>query len=300
MTPILSAIEHQHTRSSAPSMPASPQDIPVPVRVIQPSRGWASLGLAELWRYRELLYFLVWRDVKVRYKQTALGGAWAILQPVITMVVFTVLFGALAKVPSDGFPYPVFVYAGLLPWQLFAHALNESGNSLVLNQQLVKKVYFPRLLIPIAAALAGLVDVAFAVLVLVGMMLYWGIVPTPAIITLPLLLVLAVATATGVGIWLSALNVQYRDVRYTLPFLTQLWFFITPVVYSSTLIPSKWHAVYGLNPMSGVVEGFRWALLGTAPTDPALFACSVIVLVTLLVTGLFYFRRMERSFADLV
>ena len=271
-----------------------------PVRIIEPSTGWAPLRLRELWRHRELLYFLIWRDVKVRYKQTALGGAWAILQPLLTMLVFSVIFGSLARLPSDGVPYPIFTYAGLLPWQLFAHALNEAGNSLVMNQQLIKKVYFPRLIIPIAAATAGLVDVGVAVLVLVGMMLYWGIVPTAAILALPLLLLLAIATAVAVGLWLAALNVQYRDVRYAIPFLTQLWFFVTPVAYSSSLIPDKWRALYGLNPMAGVVEGFRWALLGDSLVDGTVVAVSSVIVCLLLVTGLFYFRRMERTFSDVV
>ncbi len=270
------------------------------MRLIEPSNGWAPLRIGELWRYRELLYFLIWRDVKVRYKQTALGAAWAILQPLLTMLVFSVLFGSLARLPSDGTPYPIFTYAALLPWQLFAHALNEAGNSLVLNQQLIKKVYFPRLIIPVAAAAAGLVDVAVAVLVLIGMMLYWGIAPTAALFALPLLLMLAIATAVAVGLWLAALNVQYRDVRYALPFLTQLWFFVTPVAYSSSLIPERWRTVYGLNPMAGVVEGFRWALLGTPPGSGALIAVSTAVMAILLVTGLFYFRRTERTFSDVV
>ncbi len=243
----------------------------VPTRIIEASSGWAPLKLRELWRYRELLYFLIWRDVKVRYKQTALGGAWAILQPVATMLVFSIIFGYLARVPSDGVPYPIFTYAALLPWQLFAHALTESGNSLVMNQQLLKKVYFPRLLIPIAAALAGLVDVGCAVL-----------------------------AAIAVGLWLAALNVQYRDVRYTLPFLTQLWFFATPVAYSSSLIPEPWRVWFGLNPMAGIVDGFRWALLGTSAGGAMLTLTSLLVVVVLLIGGVFYFRRMERSFADLV
>ncbi len=272
----------------------------VPTRIIEASSGWAPLKLRELWRYRELLYFLIWRDVKVRYKQTALGGAWAILQPVATMLVFSIIFGYLARVPSDGVPYPIFTYAALLPWQLFAHALTESGNSLVMNQQLLKKVYFPRLLIPIAAALAGLVDVGCAVLVLVGMMLYYGIALTPAILLLPLFVLLSLAAAIAVGLWLAALNVQYRDVRYTLPFLTQLWFFATPVAYSSSLIPEPWRVWFGLNPMAGIVDGFRWALLGTSAGGAMLTLTSLLVVVVLLIGGVFYFRRMERSFADLV
>ena len=216
--------------------------------------------------YRELLFFLVWRDIKVRYKQTAIGVAWAILQPLLTMVVFSIFFGRLAQVPSDGHPYPIFVYAALLPWQLFAYALTESSNSLVSNQQLISKVYFPRLVVPIAAVIAGLVDFAMAFLVLVAMLLDYRITPGWAIVLLPLFLILATLTALAVGLWLSALNVKYRDVRYTIPFLTQFWLFATPIAYPSSLVPEQWRAFLGLNPMAGVVEGFRWALLGqTAP-----------------------------------
>ena len=272
----------------------------VPWRVIQSSTGWVSLNLRELWRYRELLYFLVWRDVKVRYKQTVLGAAWAILQPFFTMVVFSIFFGRLAKVPSDGLPYPIFAYCALLPWQLFAHALTESGNSLVGNQNLITKVYFPRLVIPLAAVLSGVVDFAVAFVVLLGMMAYYGTVPTSAAVTLPVFLFLVLATALGVGLWLSALNVQYRDVRYTIPFLTQTWLFATPVAYPAKLVPEAWRAVYGLNPMAGVVEGFRWALLGTASPPGPLLAVSVAAVLTLVVSGLYYFRRMEKTFADVV
>jgi len=267
--------------------------------IIRPSRGWVSLNLRDLWEYRELLYFLVWRDVKVRYKQTVLGAAWAILQPFLTMVVFSVFFGRLAKVPSDGIPYPVFAYTALLPWQLFAHALNESGNSLVTNQQLIKKIYFPRLVIPISAVLAGMVDFGIAFLVLLGMMYYYGVVPTAAALTLPLFILLAIATALAIGLWLSALNVQYRDVRYALPFLTQFWLFATPIAYSSTLVPERWRPLYGLNPMAGVVEGFRWALLGKGGVGPILIV-SVLAVILLLLGGLVYFRRMEKTFADVV
>lgn len=270
------------------------------VTLIHPSRGWISLKLAELWKYRELLYFLTWRDIKVRYKQTVIGAAWAIIQPFFAMVVFSIFFGQLAKIPSDGIPYPIFAYCALLPWQLFAHALNESSNSLVANQGLITKVYFPRLIIPVAPVLAGLVDFGIAFLVLIGMMLFYGIIPTFAIVTLPLFLILAIATALSVGLWLSALNVQYRDVRYTIPFLTQFWLLATPVAYPSSLVPESWRALYGLNPMAGVVEGFRWALLGKAEGPGALIAVSVIVVVALLIGGLYYFRRMEKTFADVV
>ncbi len=276
------------------------QVVDLPKLIIRPSKGWVPLGLKELWEYRELLYFLIWRDIKVRYKQTALGAAWAIIQPLFTMIVFSIFFGRLAKIPSDGLPYPIFVYCALLPWQLFAHALTESGNSLVASQNLITKVYFPRLVIPISAVLAGLVDFVIAFVVLLGMMFYYGIVPTAATLTLPLFIVLAIATALAVGLWLSALNVQYRDIRYTIPFLTQFWLFITPIAYPSSLVPEAWRTLYGLNPMAGVVEGFRWALLGTENAPGPMLAVSVGVVVALLVGGLYYFRRMEKTFADVV
>jgi lipopolysaccharide transport system permease protein len=268
------------------------------VLIIQPTRGWLRLNFRELWEYRELLYFLVWRDIKVRYKQTALGAAWAILQPVMTMIVFSVFFGRLAKMPSDGVPYPVFAYAALLPWQLFAYSLSESANSLVGSQHLIKKVYFPRLVVPISSVLAGLVDFAIAFVVLLGLMTYYGIRPTAAIVALPLFIILAIATALSVGLWLSVLNVQFRDVRYTIPFLTQFWLFATPVAYPSSLVPEKWRALFGLNPMAGVVEGFRWALLGKATSPGPLLWVSIAAVVVLLIGGLAYFRRMESTFAD--
>ena len=272
----------------------------LPTFSIDPPKSWASIGLRELWDYRELLYFLTWRDIKVRYKQTALGAAWAIIQPFFMMVVFSLFFGKLAGVPSDGIPYPVFAFCGLLPWQLFAHALTESSNSLVGNQNLITKVYFPRLVVPIAAVLGGVVDFAIAFVILLVMMFYFGIVPGWAIVTLPLFIVLAITTALAVGLWLSALNVKYRDVRYTMNFLVQFWLFATPVAYPSSLIPEQWRWAYGLNPMAGVVEGFRWALLGKTDPPGALLAVSVAVVILLLVGGLYYFRRMEQEFADVV
>ncbi len=272
----------------------------IPQVLIRPSRGWVSLHLREVWEYRELLYFLIWRDIKVRYKQTVLGAAWAILQPFLTMVVFSVVFGYLAKVPSDGIPYPIFVYSALLPWQLFANALTRSSNSLVMNERLITKVYFPRLVIPISAVLAGLVDFGIAFVVLLGMMLYYGIVPTAAVVTLPLFLFLAIATALAVGLWLSALSVEYRDVRQTIPFLTQIWLFATPIVYSSSLVPEQWRALYGLNPMAGVVEGFRWALLGKTEGVGPLVIVSAVAVGVFLIGGLVYFRRMEKTFADVM
>ncbi len=271
-----------------------------PSMIIRPSSGWISLGLKELWEYRELLYFLTWRDIKVRYKQTVLGMAWAVIQPVFMMVVFTLFFGRLAGAPSDGTPYPIFVYCALLPWQLFAHALTESSNSLVANERLITKVYFPRLVIPLSTVLAGLVDFAIAFVVLVALMWFYGIAPSWSAWTLPFFILLAVMTAFGVGLWLSALNVQYRDVRYTLTFLTQLWLLATPVAYSSSLVPESWRAVYGVNPMTGVVDGFRWALLGKGEEPGGLMAISICVVILILISGLFYFRRMEDTFADVV
>lgn len=290
----------RQTDRIAYSHETSSLDNPKPVIRIAPSKGWLPLNLRDLWEYRELLYFLVWRDVKVRYKQTVLGIAWAILQPFLTMVVFSVFFGRLASVPSDDLPYPVFTYVALLPWQLFSHALVESSTSLVASERLITKIYFPRLVIPIAAVLAGLVDFGIAFVVLIGMMLFFGIVPTAAIFTLPFFVLLALATALAVGLWLSALNVQYRDVHHVIPFLTQFWLFATPIAYSSSLIPQPWRALYGLNPMAGVVEGFRWALLGKTGGTTSLLVVSIVIVVALLIGGLAYFRRMERTFADII
>jgi lipopolysaccharide transport system permease protein len=267
---------------------------------IQPSKGWVSLHLREVWEYRELLYFLVWRDVKVRYKQTALGAAWAIIQPFMTMVVFSLFFGRLAKVPSDGIPYPIFSYAALVPWTFFANGLGQSADSLVGNANLINKVYFPRLAIPIATVLSGAVDFALAFVVLLGMMVFYGMAPTLNVLWLPVFLLLAFVAALGVGLWLSALNVQYRDVRYVVPFITQFWLFATPVAYSSTLLSEPWRTLYGLNPMVGVVEGFRWALLGTQTAPGPIVLVSVVAALGILVSGAFYFRRMEKTFADVV
>lgn len=281
---------------------AASQAIPAPVPVfrITPSHGWVSLRLRDLWEYRELLYFLVWRDVKVRYKQTLLGAAWAIIQPVFSMLVFTLFFGKLAKMPSDGIPYHVFAFTALVPWSFFANGLTHSADSLVASANLLKKVYFPRLAIPIATVLSGVVDFLIAFSVLVLMMLYERIAPTPRLAWLPLLLLLAFVTALGVGLWLSALNVQYRDVRYTVPFLTQLWMFCTPIVYSSSLLEGPWRVIYSLNPMVGVVEGFRWVLLSKGPSPGPAMAASSLAALLLLLSGAYYFRRMERSFADIV
>ncbi len=272
----------------------------VPTVRIRPTRGRVPLRLGEVWEYRELLYFLAWRDFKVRYKQTVLGAAWAIIQPFFTMVVFSIFFGYLGKIPSDGIPYPVFAYCALLPWSLFAHALTDSSNSLVNNQSLITRVYFPRLIIPIAPLFVGLVDFAVAWIVLLGMMIFYGIMPGATVFAIPLLVLLTVLTALTVGIWLSALNVQYRDVRHAIPFLTQLWLFATPVAYPSSLLPEPWRSVYGLNPMAGVVEGFRWALLGRTSTPASLIMLSTGVVIILLIGGLRYFNRMEETFADIV
>jgi len=278
----------------------SSEQIEVPHIRIEPKKGWVSVGLKDLWQYRELLIFLAWRDVKVRYKQTALGAAWAVIQPLFTMLLFTLFFGRLAKVPSDGIPYPLFSYAALLPWQLFAYALTESSNSVVANERLITKVYFPRLIVPLASILAGLVDFAIAFLLIIGMMVWYRVEPTWAILTLPFFVIFTILTALAVGLWLSALNVQYRDVRYTLTFIVQFWLIASPVAYSATLVPARWRLFYGLNPMAGVIEGFRWALLGKTPMPGAILWMSMAVVATVLVAGLYYYRRMEKTFADVV
>jgi lipopolysaccharide transport system permease protein len=267
--------------------------------LIEPQRGWAALELMDLWKYRELLFFLTWRDIKVRYKQTLLGATWAILQPLFTMVVFSVIFGTLAGLPSDGIPYPIFTFTALLPWQLFAFSLTNSSNSLINSQNLISKVYFPRLIIPIASVLPGLVDFAIAFLVLAGMMIYYQVTISIRLLALPAFILLALLTALAVGLWLSALNVKYRDVRYAVPFLTVLWQYGSPIAYSSSLIPEKWRILYGLNPIAGVVEGFRWALLGRGEVGSLLWV-SVFIVIILLISGLVYFRRMEDTFADII
>lgn len=272
----------------------------VPVIRIEPSKGWVSLGLKELWEYRELLYFLVWRDIKVRYKQTLLGAAWAIIQPFFTMVVFSLFFGKLAKIPSDGVPYPIFAYAALVPWTFFANGLNQSSNSLVGSAQLITKVYFPRLAVPIATVFSGIVDFALAFSVLLGMMFYYNLTPTVNALWLPLFLLLALAAALGVGLWLSAMNVKFRDVRYVVPFVTQFWMFSTPIAYPSSLLSEPWRTIYGLNPMVGVVEGFRWALLGTNTSPGPIILASSLTTLAILIGGAYYFRRMEKTFADIV
>ena len=270
------------------------------LRVIRPSQGRISLQLFRLWEYRELLFFLAWRDLKVRYKQTVLGVAWAILQPLATMLAFSIFFGRLARIPSAGVPYPIFAFCALVPWQMFSFVLTESGNSLLHNQYMLTKIYFPRLIVPIAPVLTALVDFAVAFAMLVVMMVYYGVVPRLTILLLPFFLVLAVLTALAVGVWLAALTAEYRDVRYTVPFLTQFWMYVTPIAYPSSLVPEKWRILYGLNPMAGVVEGFRWALLGTPPTPLAALLPSVLIVLLLLFGGLIYFRRLESTFADVI
>ena len=275
-----------------------------PTIVIEPTRGWASLQLRRVWEYRELLYFLVWRDVKVRYKQTALGAAWIVLQPLVSMVVFSLLFGGLLKVPSGDVPYPVFAYAALLPWNYFAASLNRSSTSLVGSANLITKVYFPRLVIPISGVLSGLVDFGVAFVVLIGLLAYYGVAPTAAVLWLPGFLLLAVLTALAFGLWLSALNVRYRDINHLIPFLIQIWMYVTPVIYGSTLVPERFRFLLSLNPMTGVVEGFRWALLGSqlAEAQPPgmLFVASVGITLAVLLGGMVFFRNTERTFADVI
>lgn len=269
------------------------------ITLIQPLRGWIALDLREIWRYRELLFFFIWRDIKVRYKQTLLGASWAILQPVFTMVVFSIFFGRLAKIPSDGIPYPIFSYAGLLPWTFFAAGLANGANSLVRDANLVKRVYFPRLITPLSAVVGGVPDFLLAFLVLIAMMVYYGLFPTLAsVIWLPIASLLALVTALGVGLWLAALNALYRDIRYIVPFLTQFWMYATPVVYPSSLLEEPWRTLYGLNPLVSVVEGFRWALLGQSEPRLSMFALSLVTSLILLVSGTYFFRRMEPQFAD--
>lgn len=272
----------------------------VPVIRIEPSGGWVSLRLAELWEYRELLFFLTWRDVKIRYKQTALGVIWGVLQPLLTMLVFSIFFGRLAKIPSDGVPYPIFALIGLTPWNFFSNGLTQSSNSLVAGANMIKKVYFPRLVIPLSSVMSGLVDLLISLLLVGCMMAYYGIMPTGNVIWLPAFILLALVTSLGVGLWLAALNVEYRDVRFIVPFLTQFWMYATPIPYPSSLLSEPWRTLFGLNPMSGVVEGFRWAILGTQTRPGPLVIVSVAAAFALLLSGAYYFRRMEKTFADVV
>lgn len=267
---------------------------------IEPSKGFVPLKINELREYRELLYFLVWRDVKIRYKQTVLGIAWAIIQPLMTMIVFSFFFGKLAKLSSDGVPYPIFAFAALVPWTLFSNGLMQATNSLVANSNLIKKVYFPRLIIPISGVLGGLVDFLFAFVILLVLMFFYGITPTINTLWLPVFLLMTIIASLAVSLWLSALNVEYRDVKFIIPFLSQIWLFATPIAYSSTLLSEPWRTLYGLNPMVGVVEGFRWALLGTDTHPGYMLAASAFASLILLVSGAFYFRRMEKTFADII
>lgn len=287
-----------------PMLQATPAPAPAPARslpllVLSPAKRWFALDLGDLWRYRELLFFLTWRDIKVRYKQTVLGAAWAVLQPLLTMAIFTVIFGKIAKLPSEGVPYPLFIFAALLPWQLFAFSLANASNSLIGNQNLVSKVYFPRLVVPTASALPGLVDFCISLVVLAVLMVGYGVPVGPRLLAMPFFLLLAMASALAVGLWLSALNVQYRDVRYVVPFLATVWQYATPIGYSETLIPERWRWAYNLNPMTGVVRGFRWSLLGVGRIDQSVWISAGIV-VLLLVSGALYFKRMEDTFADVI
>ncbi len=267
---------------------------------IRPTRGWRFLNFRELWKYRELIYFLTWRDLKVRYKQTAIGVAWAVIQPFFAMVIFSLFFGKFAKIPSEGLPYPIFVYSALVPWTYFANSLTQATNSLVEHQKTITKVYFPRIILPLSSVLGGLVDFIIAFTVLVGMMFFYHIYPTGAMWTIPLFVLLSMITAFGVGLWLSALNVQYRDVRYAVGFLIQIWLFATPIVYPITIVPQRWRALYGLNPMVGVIEGFRRALLGKGTIWGPSLAVSISIIILILIGGIFYFRKMEQTFADVV
>jgi len=271
-----------------------------PVWIIRPQRAWWDIGLSELWTYRELLYFLVWRDIKIRYKQTVVGAGWAVLQPLATMALFTLFFGRLARLPSEGVPYPVFFYAGLLPWTYFASSLAAATNSTVEHERIITKVYFPRLFLPLAGVLGSLLDLGIASLLLFALLPVYGIVPGVRLATLPLFVALAMVTAFGVGLWLSALNALYRDVRYAVPFLIQLWLFASPVAYSTSLVPEPWRWAYGLNPMAGVVEGFRWALTGRGAGPGVALAVSVLAVLVVVVGGLLYFRKVEATMADMV
>ena len=275
---------------------------------IRPSKGWVSLDFEEMWRYRELLYFFVWRDIKIRYKQTILGASWAIIQPLFTMVIFSLFFGKLAQIPSDGIPYPLFSYTALVPWTFFANGVTLASNSLVNNADMIRKIYFPRMSLPIATVLAGLVDFTLAFIVLIGMIIGFSIVPAAnynaqislKVLWLPLFLLLALVTTLGVSFWFSAMNVQFRDVRFVVPFFIQAWLFLTPIAYPSSLLSEPWRTLYGINPMAGVVEGFRWALLGTDTAPGSMMIFSVLAAILILIGGVYYFRRMETKMADVL
>jgi len=271
-----------------------------PVMKITPPGNWWKIPIGELWEYQELIYFFVWRDIKVRYKQTLVGAAWAILQPFLTMLIFSIFFGALAHIPSQGLPYPIFYYSALLPWMYFAASVQSATNTIVENQRVITKVYFPRLALPISSVLSGLVDFGVSFLMFVAMMAYYHVRPTPALLWMPVFLLMAVATALGIGLWLSALNAIYRDVRYVVPFLVQFWLFASPVAYPSSLVPAKWKSLYSLNPMTGVIEGFRWSLTGKGNPPGRLVLISAGVVLFVLIAGLGYFQRMETTIADVV
>ncbi|MCA9932328.1 MAG: ABC transporter permease [Anaerolineales bacterium] len=293
------------TTSFSPDNQTATQDTIVPPTIIiEPTRGWAALQLTAVWEYRELLYFLVWRDVKVRYKQTALGILWILLQPLVSMLIFAVLFGVILKVPSDGAPYPIFAYTALLPWQYFAGALTRSSTNLVDSAHLITKVYFPRLIIPLSGVVSGLVDFGVAFVILMGLMIFYGIAPTVTVLWLPAFMLLALITALGFGLWLSALNVRFRDIKHLIPFIVQIWMYVTPVIYGSTLIPERFRWLLALNPMTSVVEGFRWALLGNQLTNNiaanGLFFVSIAIALLVLVSGAIFFRATERVFADII
>lgn len=294
MTDVSDTVASSHQKRSSEAALRDRRQI-----VIAPASGWVPLDLREFWSYRGLLFFLALRDIKVRYKQTVLGAAWAVLQPVLTMVVFSIFFGKLAGIPSDGVPYPLFAFCGLIPWHLFSFSLTQAGNSLVAEQRLITKVYFPRIIIPLASVLTGVLDSLISLVVFMGLLVYFQVPITAKILLLPVLMFGAVLAALSVGIWLAALNVKYRDFRYTIPFLVQLWMFASPVAYPSSLVPEAWRSLYGLNPMAGIVEGFRWALIGTPPPG-GLIAVSIVTVLVLLTGGLFYFRRMEDHFADII
>ena len=282
------------------SVDSRTQVVAPPVFRITPPKGWFDLDLRELWKSRELLYFFVWREIKIRYKQTAIGAAWAVLQPLLTMAVFTLFFGRLAKMPSDGLPYPLFYYCALLPWMYFATSLQNATNVIVDQQRVITKVFFPRLVLPLAAVAAPLLDFAISFGLLAVIMVYYGTYPSISLLLLPFFVILAIVTALGIGLWLSALNAIYRDFRYVVPFLVQFWMFASPVAYPSSLVPEKWRWLYGINPMAGVIEGFRWTLTGSGNPPSSLLVASSATVLLLTVGGTLYFQKMESVIADVV
>ena len=288
------------SRTMTETGPSAFAEYTVPTIVLEPRKSLFHLDLKAIWEYRELLYFLVWRDLKVRYRQTLIGICWVVLQPLLTMIIFTAIFSRFAKIPSDGLPYPIFAYSGLLPWTLFASSLTRGSDSIVTNAQLISKIYFPRLLLPLSGILSPLVDFAISLVILIIMMIWYGTLPTVGILALPIFLVLAILTALAVGLWLSALNVRYRDVAHAIPFLIQLWMFASPIAYPVSLVPETWRLLYSLNPMAGVIEGFRWALLGKESPDFGVIMISSVMVLALLLPGIVYFKYTERTFADVV